>query len=145
MEVILRKSIPSDINSLAELCTELGYPASLEEISLRMSHISKQENCKTIVAELGGKVVGFMGMTMNMSWENNGCFLRIQALVVTEKYRKLGVGKLLLDYAECYANEINAKSIALNCGNRSERENAHKFYLSVGFEAKSTGYKKDVL
>lgn len=30
----------------------------------------------------------------------------------------------------------------LNSGNRSERINAHKFYLKRGFEGKSTGFVK---
>jgi len=142
---ILRDYIPSDLESLAILTTELGYPTTTSEMEVRLKEISENQNCRTIVVEHDKQVVGFMGMTKNQSWENNGCFLRIQALVISANYRKLGVGKLLIEFAESFAREINAKSIVLNCGNREERDSAHKFYVSVGFEAKSIGYKKSVL
>lgn len=142
MNLILREPFLADIISLAALCEELGYPTSAEEMSLRMSRISEQENCKTIVAEVDDKIVGFMGMSINSSWEQNESYLRIQALVVSAKYRKLKIGKQLICFAENWAKENNMKAINLNCGNRPERENAHKFYTTMGFEAKSTGYRK---
>jgi GNAT superfamily N-acetyltransferase len=143
--MILRQSLPTDLITLALLCTELGYPTTIEDMSLRMAEISLQTNSKTIVAEINNQVVGFMGMSKNIFWEQNGHYVRIQVLVVSEKYRKQGIGKSLIDYAESWARDIDAKLLALNCGNRPERESAHNFYPKMGFEAKSTGYKKIIL
>ena len=143
--LILRDCIPADIESLATLTTELGYPTTVSEMEARLIEISKNPNCRTIVAEQDVQIVGYMGLLKSSSWEHNECFVRIQALVVKSEYRKCGVGKLLIEFAESFAREINAKSIVLNCGNREERNSAHKFYVSVGFEAKSIGYKKVVL
>lgn len=145
MNLKLREFQDEDIKAMAELTTQLGYPTTIEEIEIRMDKIYLQPNSKTIVAELNSEVVGYLGMTKNIPWESNDSFLRIQALIVSENFRKLGIGKLLIEYAVRrggYACKIQAKSIALNCGNRSERESAHKFYPKLGFEAKSTGYKK---
>lgn len=144
LNITLRNFILIDIESLATLTTELGYPTTIEDMTSRMSEILQQPNSKTIVAELHGQIVGFMGMSKNLSWESNNCSLRIQALVVSEEYRKLGVGKALIDFAESYAKEIKAKSLILNCGNRYDREIAHRFYTALGFEAKTTGYRKEI-
>ena len=143
--LILRDCIPADIESLATLTTELGYPTAASEMEVRLKEISENPNCRTIVAEQDEQIVGYMGLLKSSSWEHNECFVRIQALVVKSDYRKFGVGKSLIAYAESWGREIGARSITLNCGNREERAAAHKFYVSVGFEAKSTGYKKDVL
>jgi GNAT superfamily N-acetyltransferase len=143
--IILRDYIPSDLESLAILTTELGYPTSVSEMEVRLKEISENPNCRTIVAEQDSHVIGYMGLLKSSSWEHNECYVRIQALVVKSEYRKFGVGKSLIAYAESWGREAGARSIVLNCGNREERNSAHKFYHSVGFEAKSTGYKKDVL
>jgi GNAT superfamily N-acetyltransferase len=142
--IYLRESLPTDLLTLASLCTELGYPTSTEDMTARTAEISLQPNSKTVVAEVNNQIVGFMGITKCLSWEQNGCFVRIQALVVSEQYRKLGIGKSLIDYAESWAKEMDAKHLVLNCGNRPERDSAHKFYSKIGFEAKSMGYKREL-
>jgi hypothetical protein len=49
--LILRDCIPADIESLATLTTELGYPTTVSEMEARLIEISKNPNCRTIVAE----------------------------------------------------------------------------------------------
>lgn len=142
--LILRDYIPSDIESLAILTTELGYPTTVSEMETRLVEISKDPNCRTIVAEEGEQIVGYMGMLKSASWEHNECFVRIQALIVKSEYRKNGIGKSLIEFAEFWGRELGARSIVLNCGNRAVRDSAHRFYPSVGFEAKSIGYKMDI-
>lgn len=143
--MIIRNFISSDLEYLAILTTELGYPTTISEMKTRLNEIYKNPNCQTIVAEIDNQVVGYIGLLKSTSWEQNGCFIRIQALCVKSEYRKLGIGKALIDYAEFWGKEIGAKLLALNCGNREERASAHLFYPKIGFEAKSTGYKKDII
>lgn len=145
LNITLRNFIITDLESLAILTTELGYPTTVSEMEARLKEISENPNCRTIVAEQDSRVIGYIGLLKSSSWEHNECFVRIQALVVKSEYRKYGVGKSLIAYAETWGREIGARSIALNCGNREERNSAHKFYVAVGFEAKSTGYIKDAL
>ena len=144
MKLSIREYQVKDMDSLAILTSQLGYPTTIEEMSLRMSHITKQANCRTIIAEFDGKVVGYIGVVKSPFWEQNGHYIRIQALIVDSDYRNSGIGKALINYAESWGREVGAKLIALNCGNRPERENAHKFYTAMGFEAKSTGYRKQI-
>lgn len=142
--ISLRDYILADIESLAMLTTELGYPTTVSEMKARLVEISKNPNCKTIVAEQDSKIVGYMGLLKSTSWEQNDCFVRIQALVVKSEFRKYGIGKSLISYAESWGREIGARLIALNCGIREERDSAHKFYAKIGFETKSIGYKKNI-
>jgi len=143
--VIARDFRASDIPSLSLLTNELGYPTSEKEMSERMASITKNKHYKTVVATIGEQILGYMGLYQCFFWEQNGHFVRIQALVVKHEYRKMGIGRLLIGVAEDWAKEIGAVLVVLNCGNKTERDAAHQFYPSMGFEAKSTGYIKNIL
>ena len=108
----------------------------------RMETVNQLRNYWTYVAVIDKNVIGYMGLNKNYFWEQDGSYIRIQALVVDEKYRRLGVGQKLTEFAEKLARRLNIKAIILNCGNREERQAAHQFYSKMGFVPKSTGYIK---
>ncbi|MCF6139529.1 GNAT family N-acetyltransferase [Pseudalkalibacillus berkeleyi] len=66
------------------------------------------------------------------------------SFVVDSNYRRRGIGKKLMQEIESWARNQGVTAIALNSGNRKERKDAHQFYFSMGFEAKSIGYGKDL-
>lgn len=138
----IREFQAKDITYLTELTNELGYDTTVEQMTERMNTIMKLDNYWTFVAVIDDKVVGYIGFNKNYFWEQDGHYLRVQALVVSKKFRQLGVGQKLMNSAEQLARQTNTKVILLNCGNRVERQSAHKFYVKLGFEAKSTGYIK---
>ena len=51
---------------------------------------------------------------------------------------------LLLNESEMLATQLGCKAITLNSGNREERDSAHSFYKSNGFENKSSGFSKSI-
>jgi GNAT superfamily N-acetyltransferase len=133
-----------DIKWITELTNQLGYPTTVEEMETRMKTISQLEKHWTLVAISDGVVAGYIGLNQNYFWEQNGTFIRIQALVVNKEFRKLQVGKTLIEDAEKLAKRVGAKLMILNCGNKPERESAHQFYPKMGFIAKSVGYVKQI-
>lgn len=140
--ITLRTYIEKDIPALTALTVALGYSTSPAEMGERLNNMHGNPHYKTIVACNGDEVLGYIGMIKNFFWEQNGCFVRIQALVVNSHARQKGIGAMLLQAAEQWAQEIDARLIVLNCGNKAERAAAHQFYPRMGFEAKSTGYIK---
>jgi N-acetylglutamate synthase-like GNAT family acetyltransferase len=140
----IRRFEKEDIDEITHLTTDLGYQTTVEQMKSRMEKICLAENVWTFIAQTKNKIVGYVGFSKNFSWEQDGDFLRIQALVVKNGERKKGVGKKLVQFVEKFAKEIDANSIVLNCGNRTEREDAHNFYKKIGFEVKTTGYRKQV-
>jgi predicted N-acetyltransferase YhbS len=141
-EISIRTIENADFQQVANLMVELGYPTTIDEMQKRLKDIQAHGNYKTLVAVKNKEIVGMIGLVKNFMWEQNGCYIRIQALVVKQADRQSGVGKKLIEAAEIWANEKGASFIALNCGNRKEREAAHQFYPKIGFTAKSTGYIK---
>lgn len=142
IDIVIRDFTLNDVAFLADLTNTLGYNTTVEQMKNRMETIINLDNYWTFVSVSKGKVIGYIGLNKNHMWEQDGCYLRIQALVVDKEYRRFGVGEQLIHAAEKLARQVNVKIILLNCGNRKERESAHKFYPKMGFQPKSTGYIK---
>ena len=65
--MILRESPPTNIPNLVKLCVKLGYPITIEGMTLRMSEMLLQLNSKSIVAEANHQVIGLIGMIKSLS------------------------------------------------------------------------------
>jgi GNAT superfamily N-acetyltransferase len=141
-QVSIRDAAPDDVIQLTLLINELGYLTSTDEMKIRFDLIADHADYKTLVAVVDNEIVGMVGMCRGLLYEMNGAYLRILVLVVKHDSRKLGVGRLLISAAEAWAVEQGLKAVFLNCGNRPERKDAHKFYEEIGYMVKSSGYFK---
>ncbi|MFJ7669168.1 GNAT family N-acetyltransferase [Lysinibacillus sp. NPDC097195] len=133
-----------DIKALSLLMEHLGYPTTEEQMTVRFQALAAHPSYHTLVAEMDGHVVGMAGLCHSLFYEHDGCYVRIQAFVVDDHYRRKGIGQKLLEAIECWAVEQGASAIVLNSGNREERNAAHQFYKQHGFEGKSTGFSKQL-
>ncbi|OEH92519.1 GNAT family N-acetyltransferase [Bacillus solimangrovi] len=139
---MIREANVTDVNELARLMGELGYPTSSTEMEQRFSSISSNRSYKTFVYDVEQQLVGMIGMMLAHRYEKNESYVWGVAFVVDSTYRGQGIGNSLLLAAEQWAKERGANMITLNSGNRNERQEAHRFYTSRGFEGKATGYYK---
>ena len=140
----IRAATVNDIKELTALMEHLGYPTTIDNMKIRFSHIKQNPYYHTLLASYEGKVVGMVGLFKGYYYEMDGCYVRIVALVVDPNYRNKGIGKKLLEEAECWARNIGATGIGLNSGNRQERIDAHKFYRNRGYVEKSVGFTKSL-
>lgn len=140
--LLIRKATQKDVCQLAKLMGELGYPTTMHEMESRFLKINSSPLYNTQVAEENGVLLGMIGMLLGFHYEKNENYIRIVALVVDSKHRKQGIGDKLMKKAEEWAKEQGINKIALNSGNRSERNDAHHFYMKQGFEGSATGFYK---
>jgi N-acetylglutamate synthase-like GNAT family acetyltransferase len=140
--LIIRDARIEDIQALALLMNDLGYPTNTGEMETRFNKINSHPDYKTIVAELNNEVVGMAGLCKGIYYEMDGLYMRILAFVVKESCRKMGIGKKLILAAENWAVEQGLKTILINSGNRVERQASHLFYEQMGYEVKSSGFVK---
>jgi GNAT superfamily N-acetyltransferase len=140
----IRKATLHDIPSLTSLMGELGYPTTVLEMEIRFKNIESNPSYHTLVAEHEGHVVGMIGLMSAFYYEKTGIYVRIVALVVNSQYRKMGIGRALIEEAENWARKQGAIGIVLNSGNREERKEAHQFYIRRGYEGKSIGFYKSL-
>ncbi|WP_394876867.1 GNAT family N-acetyltransferase [Mammaliicoccus lentus] len=134
----------NQIDDLLQLYYELGYPTKSKELIHRLSKINNHKDYYMLLLFEDEKIIGFSGMCKMMFYENGGDYMRILAFVVNSNFRGNGLGSLLLKESERLADKLNCKTITLTSGIRTERENAHKLYISNGFECKSYGFLKNI-
>jgi len=83
------------------------------------------------VACISKKVVGWIHVCINFRIESDS-YAEIGGLVVDENYRGKGIGKLLVEEAERWAQE--KKFTKLRVRSNVIRKNTHRFYLHFGYK-----------
>ena len=130
-EVMVRPVEVSDIEPLADLMTQLGYPTRASEMQMRLEPILANKSYTTLVAVSEGKVCGMIGTRTSYSYEHNNPGGAILALIVSEKMRGRGVGHALIAAAENDFAQRNIHRLAVYTHFR--RTDAHEFYEKVGY------------
>jgi GNAT superfamily N-acetyltransferase len=88
------------------------------------------------VAELsGGLVAGWIGAYVFRSLETGSC-AEINGLVIDERIRSGGIGKVLVRAIEEWARSVGCDAISVR--SNIMRERAHRFYTRNGYELVKT-------
>lgn len=141
--ITIRAAHITDAPAVTTLMHHLGYEATESDIQSRFEHILQHPDYRTLISvDQEGTITGMIGLIKNYYYEHNGCYIRIAALVVKQEFRRLGIGKLLMEEAEQWAVQTGANALLLNSGNREERIAAHAFYQNLGYAIKSSGFVK---
>jgi GNAT superfamily N-acetyltransferase len=138
--VSVRPAARDDAVSIAGLLGELGYPSTAEGVAERLGRVLGHPDYHTLVAEEGGRVVGFVGLALGWYYEKDGSYARVLALVVAAERRGAGVGTALLRAGEAWAVRQGAGAVILNSG--EHRRDAHRFYQGMGYEGTGVRFVK---
>jgi len=142
LDFTIRAAEMNDAAALAQLMCELGYETTKSEMQMRLERIVTDERYRTFVAVRDGKVCGMIGTLKSLSYEHNDLGGRILALAVLSTMRRLGIGRALIATAEKDFAQRGIRRIALNT--RLAREDAHKFYQSLGYERNGWRFVKQL-
>ena len=142
VDLTIRHAQPGDAAALAQLMCELGYDTTKSEMQMRVEKITTDERYRTFVAVCDGKVCGMIGTLTYPSYEHNDPSGRILALVILRTMRRHGIGRALVATAEKDFAQRGIRRVALNT--RLAREDAHKFYESLGYERNGFRFTKDL-
>jgi ribosomal protein S18 acetylase RimI-like enzyme len=126
----IRNAELNDTPELAVLMCELGYETRRTELETRLKLILSNPAYKTFVATMDGCVCGMIGTLTYPSYEHNDASGRIVALVTSGALRRRGIGRALIATAEKDFAQKGIRRVALDT--RLTREDAHKFYESLG-------------
>ena len=132
----------NDAAALAQLMCELGYSTTKSEMQVRLEKIAGDERYRTFVAVHAGEVCGMIGTVTSPSYEHNDPGGRILALATLSTMRRRGIGRALIATAEKDFVERGIRRVALNT--RLAREDAHKFYESLGYERNGWRFVKQL-
>lgn len=138
---MIRKLELKDIEEVFGLLNEL-YENKIEYSIFieKYKESLKDDKFYGIVAIENNKVVGVLISRIINRLAKKKNILFIDDLIVNEKYRNTGVGKLLIQNAVDYAVSKNCESLELT--SLISNTNAHRFYENNGFEKRQYKFKK---
>jgi len=123
--------VAADAVPVADLTTQLGYPATGEQIVARFAEVRARPDQAVLVAtDESDTAIGWIQVG-RIAALAEGDVAMIAGLVVGEGRRSAGVGAELLDAAETWAAEHGARTMSVR--SRTERARAHRFYEAHGY------------
>lgn len=128
----IRSVRPGDMRAIADLMRGLGFNHAVEEITRRWMLIENRASNPALIAEEGQSVRGLVALHIAPMLFYPHPLARITTLVVDPEHRRRGIGRALLEAAECLAEEAGCDVLELTTG--KHRKEAHAFYRSMGFE-----------
>lgn len=134
-EFQVRELTGTDAETIMPLMIQLGYELNIDDLKSRFDSILSVGGHTILGAEKAGLLAGFCHVFARPALEKPPEAV-VQALVVDSNERKSGVGRLLMEAVENFAQEQGFKSVSLY--SQMERKDAHAFYSSLGYELITT-------
>ena len=139
-----REDLPAIVRMLAD--DDLGNQREKYEDPLPESYysafewISSDPNHELIVPELNGEVVGTLHLMFlpSISFQG-GLRAQVESVRVDTKYRNLGIGRDMMNWAMERARERGAHVVQLTT--HLTRKDAQRFYERLGFKGSHLGMK----
>ncbi|WP_413172421.1 GNAT family N-acetyltransferase [Anabaena azotica] len=139
----IRQAKIKDSERIAILCEQLGYSATKEQIEQRLEKIQNNNSHIIYVATLENEyVIGWAHAHISdlIIIPNQALLF---GLVVDKNYRNNGIGRLLMQHIEEWADILGCEGVILR--SNIKRQEAHLFYEKIGYtniKQSVTFYKK---
>ncbi len=146
---IIRTATEADIPRILELYEELvtstapaetSRTTSLDDYRRIYEQASIMPGHELIVAEEEGEVIGTMVLLIVPNLSHHGLPWAVVENVVTDRrFQRRGIGRSMMEYAIDQAHEAGCYKLQL--ASSKTRDEAHRFYESLGFEASAHGFR----
>jgi GNAT superfamily N-acetyltransferase len=140
---MVRPATEQDIPSVLELYQELTgerHDLTRYETGPALAEIAAMPGHELVVVEEDGMVVGTMVLLVVPNLSHGALpWAMVENMVVDRKYRRRGIGRLLVEYAIARARQAGCYKVQL-LSNKKRRQ-AHRFYRSLGFKASAYGFR----
>jgi len=138
----IREASQDDAAAVAVLLGELGYPTSPDQAAERIGRIAADPSTWVIVAEVESELAGLGALHVQNLVERDEPGCEVAGLVVGQRFRRQGIGELLMQALEDEARRRGGKFMVLNTAHR--RADAHAFYEALGYEHTGRRYAKQL-
>jgi ribosomal protein S18 acetylase RimI-like enzyme len=147
-ELIIRQARREDVPTIVRLLFDdmLGSQREQYDSSLlsdyyeAFAYIEQDANNELIVVEQAGQVIGTLQLTFLPGMSHQGSWrAQVEAVRVDGRYRNLGIGQKLMEWAIERAKQKGCRLVQLTT-NKSRHE-AHRFYERLGFVSSHEGMK----
>ena len=134
-DVLVRAFRQGDEESVADLCSQLGYPTSTSDVERRLREGGDYGYAVFMAESPDGRVVGWVQVCARTVLVSDR-HAEIEGLVVDRDWRSKGVGRSLMRRAEEWARQAGCKAVSLR--SNVVREGARPFYEDIGYEVVKT-------
>lgn len=131
MEISIRNITEQDAEAINALSSQLGYAMPIEQTLANIRAVLGTKGHNAFVAVFENKIIGWIGVAEALQIES-APFCEIRGVIVDERYRGLGFGKLLIEKVKQWGKETGNKTLRLRCN--MIRKEAHLFYQHLGFK-----------
>jgi GNAT superfamily N-acetyltransferase len=138
----IREATPNDAPDIAALLDELGYRSSAAQAAERLERIAADPSTWVIVAEVESELAGLGALHVQNLVERDEPGCQVAGLIVGQRFRRRGIGELLMQALEDEARRRGGKVMVLNTAHR--RADAHAFYEALGYAHTGRRYKKQL-
>lgn len=107
-----------------------------EAFDVSKANVNPDENYKELVATVDDKPVGYLVLTRVLDLVKGRPYFLVDYVCVDSNYRKLGIGKKLMDKVLEIASSSDGIYIELT--SRKERVAAHHLYEKCGYEKRDS-------
>ncbi|WP_028546977.1 GNAT family N-acetyltransferase [Paenibacillus taiwanensis] len=131
-----------DLIALSGLYEELmGVASSLSRMETVFERIAANPQYMLLGAKCEGELAGSIMCVLCSDLVGN-CqpFMLIENVVVSSRFRRLGIGNKLMEHAEHLARRCDCTCMMLISG--AQRTEAHRFYEALGYTVDVKGFKK---
>ncbi|GAA0484440.1 GNAT family N-acetyltransferase [Salinibacillus aidingensis] len=137
-DIVYRKANTNDKEYLYVLAKSLATSFDVNEFDFLdvFKSLLDDENVDLIVAEKEQKLIGYVLVFHHSAFYANGLISWVEELFVLEQYRRMHIGKHLMEEVEKLSKERVSKLVAL------ATRRADKFYRSIGYSESATYFKK---
>ena len=145
----IRTTKETDIPRILELYRQLTITTSPAEAGLEptaddyqrvFNQIRVVPNLELVVAEENSEVIGSLVLLIVPNLSHKGLpWAEVENVIIDESHRRVGVGRLLMEYARTKAKAAGCYRIGLSSNNI--RIEAHKFIQSLGFKPSAIGFR----
>jgi GNAT superfamily N-acetyltransferase len=131
MEIFIRSISERDAEAINALSTQLGYTMPIEQTLANIRSVLGTTGHNAFVDIFENRIIGWIGVAEALQIES-APFCEIRGLIVDERYRGQGIGKLLIEKVKQWSKETGNKTLRLRCN--MIRKEAHLFYQHLGFK-----------
>ena len=139
----IRPCTSDDAAAVSTLLGELGHTVSIRQAAEQVAELSKTGADPIFLAVADGQVLGLLAAHLCRMLQYASPILRVTALVVDQRARRRGVGKLLMERAEQVGFAAGCQFVELTSA--MDRTAAHAFYRTIGYEPNSLRFRKPLV
>jgi GNAT superfamily N-acetyltransferase len=138
MEINYRNASLQDEDELFTLATSLATSFELNkgDFTRIFQDILNNINADILIAEKESRIIGYILVFHHSTFYANGVITWVEELFVLDEYRRMKIGKKLMELIEGKALERGSRLVALATRRASD------FYKSIGYDDSATYFKK---